>query len=77
VVHLFKGWSDRLLEVNPTRTGATPSLVAAVGCAKPVVIVTGKNDLKEVDDLQPLHIVRKPFQADVLLELIETHCPRR
>jgi GT2 family glycosyltransferase len=34
VVHLFKGWSDRLLEVNPTRTGATPSLVAAVGCAK-------------------------------------------
>jgi CheY-like chemotaxis protein len=43
----------------------------------PVVIVTGKNDLKEVDDLQPLHIVRKPFQADVLLELIETHCPRR
>jgi hypothetical protein len=34
VVHLFRDWSDRLLEVNPTRTGATPSLVAAAGCAK-------------------------------------------
>ena len=43
----------------------------------PVVIVTGKNDLREVEDLQPLEVVRKPFQADALLDLIETHCPKK
>jgi CheY-like chemotaxis protein len=43
----------------------------------PVVVVTGKNDLGEVEDLQPLKVVRKPFQADDLLDLIETHCPKK
>jgi hypothetical protein len=34
VVHLLKGWSGRLLEVNPAQTGSIPSLVAATGRAK-------------------------------------------
>jgi hypothetical protein len=34
VVHLLEGWSGHLLEVNPARTGSTPSLVVAAGRAK-------------------------------------------
>src|SRR3954462_10787677 len=35
VVHLLRGWSGHLLEVNLAWTGSMPSLVVAAGRAKP------------------------------------------
>lgn len=40
----------------------------------PVVIVTGKSDLAEVEALQPLKVIRKPFQPSIILDLAEEHC---
>ena len=58
VVHLLKGWSGRLLEVNPAGTGVTPSLVVAAGRAKtiPFNVITGEPtaDLDSSGDQTPI-----------------------
>ncbi|MBF0333645.1 MAG: response regulator [Alphaproteobacteria bacterium] len=41
----------------------------------PVVIITGKGDLRDLAELRPLSVIRKPFKPDVILTLLREHCP--
>src|SRR3954470_5273700 len=50
VVHLLRGWSSHLLEVNLAWTGSMPSLVVAAGRAKEPVEIslgTGRDPIQE------------------------------
>lgn len=40
----------------------------------PVIFMTGKDVPGNADELRPLKIVRKPFKADVIIELIDEYC---
>ena len=42
--------------------------------AVPVVVVSGKGGLDEIDVLRPLKIIHKPFNFDVVLNVVRDHC---
>jgi CheY-like chemotaxis protein len=40
----------------------------------PVIVFTGRSDKTGAQDLRPLSVVAKPFDIDVILDIIRKHC---
>lgn len=41
----------------------------------PILVVTGKSDIRDVEALAPLDVLRKPFQPSQVLGIINRVCP--
>src|SRR3954471_19432191 len=66
VVHLLRGWSGHLLEVNLAWTGSMPSLVVAAGRAKDLVI---DEHAGKPPDLQQVAALRVALRQIIHLDL--------